>query len=115
MKTGHAITSTKRVAMTTSISAEDHLRNDVLRANSSQETDKLNTLVDLCVKLHKHKHSNKMEKEEDDKVTNTYTSMPHIMQPPRCMNLENSESGRQNSNRIKDMGKCSKQTQTEKM
>ena len=56
MKTGHAITSTKRLVMATSISAEAHLRNDELRANSQQETRQIKYTQQITFDMMKYTH-----------------------------------------------------------
>ena len=83
------------------ISVEDYLRNELLEANETQAARRFSKPVNQVTHLHKHEHSTKMEIEEDDIVTNTHTNMPYMIQPLRCMKLENTELVKQNDNRTR--------------
>ena len=53
--------------------------------------------------------------EEKNTVTNNCTNEWYMLQPPRCMNIENTQSVRQTGNRTKNTYKHSKQTQNKKL
>ena len=65
--------------------------------------DRLSELVGQFVQLQKHGHSNEMEVERNDTMTNTHINILKAIQPPRHMNLVHSVTIMQKENRTKNM------------
>ena len=61
----------KKHVNATTISAEDYLRNEMLKAYQPQASDKFNEVIDHFTYLHRHEQSKVMETEGNDMTANT--------------------------------------------
>ena len=84
MKTGHIRIRTKQHVTSIPISAEDYLRDEVLKDNEQQTDNKLNELTDKLTKTCNDEQTNKMEKERKD-------TEPKMIQSAENMGMEHNE------------------------
>ena len=73
----------------------DYLSNAMSKAIQPWTEDKCKELVDNIAQLHKDGHFGNVEAEGSDMMKNTYINLLKVTQPPKHMNLKQSEGIRQ--------------------